>query len=553
MKKLLSILATATLIFTIPGGCSHSPSSTSEARDPSEAPIPDQTWSVSAELAEVYEQNGTLRVESIQPGLDTFSLTISLRSLSEDKEIGSVELGEDAWQTGWTDTGFYAVSLLKKVAYLYDFNANPVKAIHLPGDIQNLGFALLNAKADTALLGKGETAELILYDIESGTQRAVGAMNGSTRAITYENGCFYLCKADTGELLCIEEDAQHATSPYCSRQITYMYPAMGIGTTETNFCIYKAGKDTPIYVPFRAVDEIPLAATESAFLTSSSVGDGDILALYDLSRKTIGTLTIPAHAIAAEPIGNTSWLVTTKTGSTYSASVYQSAQFDTASLSVSAKDTNPTVTPPAQEPSTNSENKRILSVPILSQWPEFPTGCESVSTVMALRYIGEDITVNRFIDEYLPKSSNFYFQDGVKYGPSPYEYFIGSPRTSASYGCMAPVIYNAVSSYFGSEDRVANTTGMSIETLCSTYIDTDVPVLVWATINMADTYPGATWYLADGTRFHWPANEHCLVLVGYDSEKYYFNDPYKGAVVGYKKSLVNSRYEALGKQSIVIN
>ena len=34
----------------------------------------------------------------------------------------------------------------------------------------------------------------------------------------------------------------------------------------------------------------------------------------------------------------------------------------------------------------------VLDVPFLSQLPEFPTGCESVSAVMALQYLGIDLS-----------------------------------------------------------------------------------------------------------------------------------------------------------------
>lgn len=41
--------------------------------------------------------------------------------------------------------------------------------------------------------------------------------------------------------------------------------------------------------------------------------------------------------------------------------------------------------------------------------------------------------------------------------------------------------------------------------------------------------------------------------MGYDNENYYFNDPYKNhGLIAYKKSLVEKRYEELGKQCIHI-
>ena len=117
---------------------------------------------------------------------------------------------------------------------------------------------------------------------------------------------------------------------------------------------------------------------------------------------------------------------------------------------------------------------------------------------------------------------------------------------------MAPVIEKAISGYLGGSDRVKNTTGTSLTQLCGDYIDKDLPVMVWATIAMIEVEPRASWYLRDGTLFTWLGNEHCLVLTGYDSSYYYFNDPYKGTAVKYAGARVEDRFEKLGKQSLVV-
>ena len=86
----------------------------------------------------------------------------------------------------------------------------------------------------------------------------------------------------------------------------------------------------------------------------------------------------------------------------------------------------------------------------------------------------------------------------------------------------------------------------STETLLKKYIDQDMPVVFWACINMRKEIPGPEWKLLDtGERFCWTSNEHCMLLVGYDEEKYYFNDPYdNNGVVGYPRTLVEKRHAA---------
>ena len=84
-----------------------------------------------------------------------------------------------------------------------------------------------------------------------------------------------------------------------------------------------------------------------------------------------------------------------------------------------------------------------LEVPYIDQSVKYPTGCESVSAVMLLQYLGYSITVDEFIEKYL-ELGKLEEQDGELYGPNPNECFCGSPYDEESFGCYAPVIKNAL-------------------------------------------------------------------------------------------------------------
>lgn len=194
----------------------------------------------------------------------------------------------------------------------------------------------------------------------------------------------------------------------------------------------------------------------------------------------------------------------------------------------------------------------LVRVPPLSQYPDYPTGCESVTAVMALHHAGISVGVDDFVDDYLPCDDRFYEADGLLYGPDPYVVFIGDPRSTFSYGCMAPVIETALLSCIDREKRVTNTTGEELTSLCRNYVDNGIPVILWATMEMRPVGSGKMWFLPDGRQFIWPAGEHCLLLVGYNEKEYVFNDPRHGATVAYDKKSVEVAYASLGKQSLVV-
>lgn len=169
-------------------------------------------------------------------------------------------------------------------------------------------------------------------------------------------------------------------------------------------------------------------------------------------------------------------------------------------------------TPRLVEEGEHEDSRVLIDVLPLSQYPDYPTGCESVTTVMALHHSGISVEVEEFILNYLPCDNRFYEADGLLYGPDPYAVFIGDPRTPRSFGCMAPVIEQALRSCMGEGQRVVNTTGETLSALCSNYVDNGIPVILWATMEMRPVGSGRMWFLPDGRQFTWPSGEHCLLL-----------------------------------------
>lgn len=212
--------------------------------------------------------------------------------------------------------------------------------------------------------------------------------------------------------------------------------------------------------------------------------------------------------------------------------------------------------PPPQPPV--AKHKKLINVPFIDQRQKYPTGCESVATVMTLRYFGMPITVENFIDNYLPKgTAPFKDETDQRFGDDPRKVFLGSPYSKYGWGCYAPVIVTATNKCIDHKKlEVKNITGTSFDTLCHTYIDKDIPVIVWATTDMQPLKPwkeSHTWtILGTSETFTWKSPMHCLVLVGYDDNSYYFNDSQRGKDFRYPKSDVLTAYKALGMQAVVI-
>ncbi|MBR6807179.1 MAG: C39 family peptidase [Clostridia bacterium] len=195
-----------------------------------------------------------------------------------------------------------------------------------------------------------------------------------------------------------------------------------------------------------------------------------------------------------------------------------------------------------------------LDIPYISQEGEFPNGCEAVSAVMLLQNLGFDIDPGEFIDEYL-KCEETYIKWGCRYGPNPKKAYVGDPRDEdGGFGCFAPVIVNALNEYLPSEYTAFNTTGMSLNSLKSNFLDRGIPVAVWVTVEMEEIDKILQWQSYDKKETYlYPANEHCMVLIGYTDDTYIFADPYNSnGIVEYSESETVLAFNSLGMQSVVI-
>lgn len=210
--------------------------------------------------------------------------------------------------------------------------------------------------------------------------------------------------------------------------------------------------------------------------------------------------------------------------------------------------------PPKREPPKQTATV-CLDVPYINQRAKYPTGCESVSAVMVMRYWGMNISPEYFINNLLDKGSvPVRDSNGTYFGDDPRKVFLGNPYSELGWGCYAPVIVNAINKYIDHDKFTVDAVyGLSPDTLCERYIDNGIPVLFWATADMEKAENGKTWFI-NGTSetFTWKRPMHCLVLVGYNDSGYFFNDPLQSKNFYYSKSSVTAAYNALGRQAVIL-
>ena len=189
---------------------------------------------------------------------------------------------------------------------------------------------------------------------------------------------------------------------------------------------------------------------------------------------------------------------------------------------------------------------KIDNVPTINQYPNYPTGCESVAITILLRYYGISLSPNNIIDN-LKKGSLPYYENDVTYGGNPELEFVGNPYSSSSYGVYENPIAD-VANMYKSGVNVRNNYPFS-EVL--NLVKNNRPVVVWTSIGFAVPYISQTWiYKPTMEKISWKANEHAVVLIGYNDNEVIISDPIDGRIKYQNRSIFESRYNYYGKKAI---
>ena len=188
----------------------------------------------------------------------------------------------------------------------------------------------------------------------------------------------------------------------------------------------------------------------------------------------------------------------------------------------------------------------IKNVPFINQYPNYPTGCESVSLTILLKYYGVKVTPDAVI-KALPKGPTPYTKKGVIYGGNPEKEFVGNPYSLNSFGVYEKPIAEVANKF---KPGIKIATGTSFDKILEV-VETGTPVMVWTSMYLAKPYISTSWiYKPTGERIYWKANEHAVVLIGYTQDKVIISDPIDGKMKYQSRSIFKERYNYFGKKAL---
>lgn len=240
---------------------------------------------------------------------------------------------------------------------------------------------------------------------------------------------------------------------------------------------------------------------------------------------------------------------------------------------------------------TNEKSYYIKDVPFIDQYElGYPTGCEAVSATMVAKYKGYEIepyaiinntptdergvwteTIeveiekeDKSIDKEEIEDDDNQDKDNkeeeiqkemreVTYASDPFKVFVGHPSKNydqGSYGCYAPPIIEALEKC---NINCIDISGCTEKELLKN-IEEGNPIVVWGTYDAREVEEKEEWLFPDGQEGSYIhlKGEHCMVLIGYDDDKIYLNDPIAGKDVSQPKEIFFKNWKKLYSQAISI-
>lgn len=190
---------------------------------------------------------------------------------------------------------------------------------------------------------------------------------------------------------------------------------------------------------------------------------------------------------------------------------------------------------------------KISNVKTINQYSKgYPTGCESAALTILLNYHKVNVTIDDIVKR-LKKGPKPYYENGTLYGANPYIEFVGKPSDPGSYGTYEQAIIEVANYY---KPGIINATGQSLDEILE-IVSEGRPVMVWSSMNLAVPYVSRTWiHKASGQKIKWIANEHALVVVGFNQNQVIVSDSLNGGIKYFNRSTFENRYKAYGKRAL---
>ena len=322
-KALCMILALCMLLCL--ASCARQEKETEEETAPSAAlsEIQKVTFAdmprMDAPVLRIYPGDGTLLFEFVIPGMDTYDSTLVHYSLTEDRTLGRVDLGNGIFSIQMDpEEGFSVFDAARRVGTYYSADCREKKTVEVTCVNGNVNFMAPDDRGEMILASQSNDGSLFLVSSDGKRKiRRVDLTPGYYEFLGCENGRFIISRSGE-EVFVVEEDGS-------AREI---FSRGGARLANENFAAGRIG-DHLVFMPLEEgdylftqvndVEESLVSAGKGGFLSLSAREDGAVLRFYRMANFVFAEKDIssPVEAAAITRDGRVALVCREEEGFTY--------------------------------------------------------------------------------------------------------------------------------------------------------------------------------------------------------------------------------------------
>lgn len=258
---------------------------------------------IKTELANVYTAGDSVAImEFITPDLNTYTSTVVTYSLSKDKCLGTLDLGDGRRNIEpMSNGGFYITDFINRELSEYDSSCNKIKSIEFDS-IKNIGsyisFAKLNSDESKMLIGDAASGKLILLDIKTDTSTPIECDNKIYQCMGIKDDKFITLDSDNN--LCTVSYDGNVEVMYINNTAQYINNNYAIDLKGSYLTFLPLIKSQPIMVKIDVDSELICSALKSTVLTQTQESEyNNTLYFYNTNAMNIYSLPVDVNIVAA--------------------------------------------------------------------------------------------------------------------------------------------------------------------------------------------------------------------------------------------------------------
>ena len=246
----------------------------------------------------IYPGNGVLLFEYVTPGMDSYDSTLISYSLTRDRVLGRLDLGNGVFSVQTDPEGGFSVFDASRLAVTYySDDCREKKTVEITCVEGNASFLAPDDRGEKILVSQSRDGALYLVSPDGKRKTKVDLAPGYYEFLGCENGRFVLTRG-ANEVFVVDEDGS-AREIFSRGGACLVNESFAAGRIGDHLVFMPLEQGDFLFTQVNDVEESLISAGKGVFLSRSAREDGTVLRLYRMANFVFAEKEISSPVAAA--------------------------------------------------------------------------------------------------------------------------------------------------------------------------------------------------------------------------------------------------------------